>query len=49
MHLLTTAIGTKPTSQHVRGHGESWMVSGPPADGVRLPTIRASVRRDQNP
>jgi hypothetical protein len=32
LRLLTAAVGTRPTSQHVRDHGESWRVSGQTAD-----------------
>ena len=33
INLKTAALGIpRPTSQHVRDHGESWRVSGPAAD-----------------
>jgi hypothetical protein len=39
LHLLTAAIGTKPTSQHVRDQGQSRRIIGLPATSVMPPYV----------
>ena len=44
LQLLTTANGTRPLCRDVRDHGESWRVSGPPAD---IENLAAEVLGDR--